>query len=89
MIASSQSLSGIGAVLVNIIETMLVPAIFAVTFIAFVWGAFETFIVGSHSEETKEKGKNLMLWGLMGFFTLLVVWILLSLLVPTGGTQSL
>jgi divalent metal cation (Fe/Co/Zn/Cd) transporter len=30
--------------------------------------------VGANSEEVKEHGKNLMLWGLIGFFVMISVW---------------
>ena len=39
-------------------------------FIVFLWGAFDVFILGANSDEVKEKGKNLMLWGLIGFFVM-------------------
>jgi hypothetical protein len=95
-------LSDAGSLLIDIINQILVPVLFAVAFIVFIWGAFLTFIWGANSEEVKDKGKNLMLWGLIGFFVMVSVWGLVNILtgtiqfgdntgpsggLPTSGTQ--
>ena len=76
-------LSSAGSLIINTINNILVPVLFAVAFIVFVWGAFNTFILGANSEEVKEKGKNLMLWGLIGFFVMISVWGLVNILLGT------
>lgn len=82
-LAAVNNLSDVGSFIINIINNILVPVIFAVAFIVFVWGAFDTFILGANSEEVKEKGKNLMLWGLIGFFVMVSVWGLVNILTGT------
>jgi hypothetical protein len=82
-LAAVTNLSDAGAFMINIINNILVPVIFAIAFIVFVWGAFDTFILGANSEEVKEKGKNLMLWGLIGFFVMVSVWGLVNILTGT------
>lgn len=74
----------VGNLIVNTINNVLVPVIFAVAFIVFIWGAFNTFILGAQSEDTKEKGKNQMLWGLIGFFVMVSVWGLVNILTGTA-----
>ena len=96
--AAINNISDVGSFIINTINNILVPVLFAVAFIVFLWGAFETFILGASSEETKEKGKNLMLWGLIGFFVMVSVWGLVNILTgtisfgnnsgPTGGTPK-
>jgi hypothetical protein len=79
-----------GQFVIDTINNVLVPVLFAIAFIVFVWGAFTTFIVGAGSEEVKEKGKNLMLWGLIGFFVMVSVWGLVNILtgsVKFGGSS--
>lgn len=80
--AAVNNLSDVGAFIINVINNILVPVIFAIAFIVFVWGAFQTFILGG-GEEAKEKGKNLMLWGLIGFFVMVSVWGLVNILTGT------
>lgn len=89
--AAINNVSDAGSFIINTINNVLVPVLFAVAFIVFLWGAFYTFIVGATSEEAKEKGKSLMLWGLIGFFVMVSIWGLVNLLtnsVTFGNTQG-
>lgn len=83
--AAVSNLSDVGSFIINTINNVLVPVLFAVAFIVFLWGAFDTFILGANSEEVKEKGKNLMLWGLIGFFVMVSIWGLVNIL--TGSVS--
>ena len=82
-LAAVNNLSDAGSVIINTINNILVPGLFAVAFIVFLWGAFKTFIAGAQSEETKEEGKNLMLCGLIGFFVMVSIWGLVNILTGT------
>ena len=73
----------VGTTIIDIINTVLVPVLFAVAFIVFLWGAFNAFILSAQSEDAKEKGKNLMIWGLIGFFVMISVWGLVNILTGT------
>ncbi|MDE1925382.1 MAG: hypothetical protein KGH79_04390 [Patescibacteria group bacterium] len=77
------NISQVGQFIIDTINNVLVPVIFAVAFIIFLWGAFWTFVVGANDEEVKTKGKNLMLWGLIGFFVMLSIWGLVNVLTGT------
>ncbi|MBU6321755.1 hypothetical protein KGO04_04495 [Patescibacteria group bacterium] len=81
--ATVNNLSDVGSLIINVINNLVVPVLFAVAFIVFLWGAFEAFILGASEGEAKEKGKNLMLWGLIGFFVMVSVWGLVNILVGT------
>lgn len=90
-LAAINNVQDVGSFIITIINTVLVPVLFAVAFIVFLWGAFETFIFGANSEEVKEKGKNLMLYGLIGFFVMVSIWGLVNLITNTtniGNTQG-
>ena len=67
-LAAINNISDVGSFIINTINNVIVPVLFAVAFIVFLWGAFNTFILGANSEDVKDKGKNLMLYGLIGFF---------------------
>ena len=96
--ATINNVSDAGSFIINIINGVLVPVLFAVAFIVFLWGAFSTFIIGASDGKAKETGKNLMLWGLIGFFVMVSVWGLVNILTgtigfgnntgPSGGTPS-
>jgi hypothetical protein len=81
--AAINNISDAGSFIINLINNVLVPVLFALAFIVFLWGAFSTFILGANSEETKERGKNLMLWGLIGFFVMVSIWGLVNILTGT------
>ena len=81
--AAINNISDAGSFIINLINNVLVPVLFALAFIVFLWGAFDTFILGAQREETKEQGKNLMLWGLIGFFVMVSIWGLVNILTGT------
>ena len=81
--AAVNNVADAGSLIINTINNVLVPVLFAVAFIVFLWGAFYTFILGASNEDTKEKGKSLMLWGLIGFFVMVSIWGLVNILTGT------
>lgn len=81
--AAINNISDAGSFIINTINNIIVPVLFAIAFIVFLWGAFETFILGATSDDVKERGKNLMLWGLIGFFVMVSVWGLVNILTGT------
>ena len=86
MLASAQEVTNIqdlGQTIIDLINTIFVPLIFALAFVVFLWGIFKYFILGGHDEEAKESGRSLMIWGLIGFFVMVSVWGLVNLLVDT------
>ncbi|HEX8947282.1 MAG TPA: hypothetical protein VF829_03665 [Candidatus Paceibacterota bacterium] len=82
------NLSQAGGFVINIINGVLVPVLFAIAFIVFIWGAFKAFILGANDNDAKEKGKNLMLWGLIGFFVMVSVWGLVNILTGSVGLNN-
>lgn len=85
MLAAAQvrDVYDLGTKVIGIINDVLVPLVFAIAFIVFIWGVFQYFIQGGHDEEAKEKGKSLMLYGLIGFFLMVSVWGLVNILIGT------
>ena len=69
--------------IIQFINAIVVPLIFALAFLVFIWGIFQYFIAGGHDEEKKEAGKSLMLYGLIGFFVMVSVWGLVNILTGT------
>ena len=82
-LAAINNVSDVGSFIINTINNVLVPVLFAIAFIVFLWGAFNAFIIGATNDTAKEKGKNLMLWGLIGFFVMVSVWGLVNILTGT------
>lgn len=81
--AAITNIGDLGFTLIAIINDVLVPLVFAIAFIVFIWGVFSYFIAGKQDEKAQEKGRNLMLYGLIGFFVMVSVWGVINLLVGT------
>ena len=77
--------------IIGFINAILVPFIFAIAFIVFIWGIFQYFILGGANEEAREKGKSLAIWGLIAFVVMVSIWGIVNLFVGTfkfGGQNS-
>jgi len=78
--------STIGAYLesiVGFINVYLIPFLFAIAFYVFIWGIFNYFIAGGANEEQRDKGKQLVMWGIIGFVIMVSVWGLINLVTNT------
>jgi zinc transporter ZupT len=74
--------------IIGIINNVLVPLIFGVAFIVFLYGVFRYFILGAANEEDREKGKQLILWGLIGLVVMIAVWGLVLVVMRTFGLTT-
>ena len=64
----------------DLINDTLAPLIFGLAFLLFAWGIFVYFIQGGANEEKRGKGKQLMIWGLIGFVIMVSVWGIIEIL---------
>ena len=71
-----------------LINVALVPLIFAVAFIVFIWGVYTYFILGGGNSEKREEGRSFIIYSLIGFFIMLSVWGLVNLITFTFGFQN-
>ena len=56
------------------INNVLIPLVFAIALLMFVYGMFRFFILGGHSDDDREKGKKLMMWSVVGFVMMVSIW---------------
>ena len=59
---------------ITFINQTLVPLVFAIAFLVFLWGIFKYFILGGHDETKRREGKQLMLWAIIGFVLMISLW---------------
>lgn len=70
------------------INVILVPVLFGLAFIMFLWGVFLYFFnSGEKASESRKKGRDFILYGIIGFFVMVSVWGLVGLLVNSFGLQ--
>lgn len=77
------SVQSLASFVINFINNVAVPLVFALAFIVFIWGVFQYFIAGAHSDDAKKKGRSFMLYGIVGFFLMVSVWGLVRILTGT------
>jgi len=58
----------------------LVPFVFALALLVFLWGIYVHFIQGGSNEQKREEGKKLMLWAIIGFVVMLSIWAIVEML---------
>ena len=74
--------------IIAIIDQVLVPLLFAVAFIVFLFGVYRYFIEGGADEEKRKSGRDFVVFGLIGFFLMITVWGIVNVLVASLGFGS-
>ncbi|MBL1434331.1 hypothetical protein COB87_002060 [Candidatus Wolfebacteria bacterium] len=69
--------------IITFINETLIPLVFALALIVFIWGLFQSFIIGGTNEEKRAEGKQLMMWGIIAFAVMVSVWGLVNILTGT------
>lgn len=69
--------------IIGVINGIIVPILFAVAFLFFLYGVIKYFFLNSDSEADRTKGRNFVLWGVIGFAVILSVWGLVNLVLNT------
>lgn len=88
---TSCATSGIGCVaasILYIINAILVPLIFAISFLVFLYGVAKKYILSNGESAEVEEGHKLILWGLIGFVVMISVWGLVNVVSNTFGLEG-
>jgi hypothetical protein len=67
--------------IVPFVDLFVVPLLYSVAFVLFVFGIFKFFFTGG--EENREKGKQFALWGIIGLVVLFSLWGIVKLLLDS------
>ncbi|HQU07659.1 MAG: hypothetical protein B7X04_01975 [Parcubacteria group bacterium 21-54-25] len=85
---SINNISGAGQFIINTINGILVPVLFAVAFIVLLWGLFKAFVLGANDEEAKGEGKNVIMYGIGGLVVMLTIWGIVHIFTGSFSTQN-
>ena len=77
-VAFAASFKELTASIVTLVNTAIVPLVYVIAFLTFLVGMVRFFFIGG--EEQRQKGKQFMLWGVIGFVVMFSVWGIVSLL---------
>lgn len=64
------------------INSSVIPLIFALATVIFIWGVVQ-YVINSDEEAKKEKGRQFMIWGIIGLAVMISVWSLVGILSNT------
>ncbi len=68
----------------KIIINPLIVLVFAIALVVFLYGLYE-MLANGESEEERTKGKQHMLWGVIGMFIMVSVFTIMQLVIDTIG----
>ena len=75
----------VASTIINVINNVLVPVIFALAFIVFLYGVAKSYIFSAGDEEAVSKGHKLILWGIIAFVVMISLWGLVNVVANTFG----
>lgn len=67
----------------KIINDAVIPLLFALATVTFVWGVIKFFIINADEEGKREQGRQFMIWGIIALAVMLSVWGLVGILGST------
>lgn len=70
---------------IGILNTVVVPVVFALAFIVFLWGVFQAFILNGANEEKRKEGAQFVMWSIIGFVVMISIWGLVNLVGSSLG----
>ena len=71
----------------RIINDSVIPLIFALAVVMFIWGVVQ-FVINSSEEAKKEKGRQFMIWGIIALTVMVSVWGLVAILGKTFSVDT-
>lgn len=78
----------VASTIINMINNVLVPVLFAIAFIVFLYGIARAYIFSSGDPEKVKEGHKIILWGIIAFAVMISLWGLVNVVVFTFGLQG-
>jgi hypothetical protein len=78
----------IASTLLFLINSVLVPLLFAAAFIMFLYGIAKAYIFSGGDAATVADGHKLVLWGVIGFVVMISLWGLVNIVSNTFGLSG-
>ncbi|MFA5791497.1 MAG: hypothetical protein WC884_00455 [Candidatus Paceibacterota bacterium] len=71
-----------------LINNSIIPFIFALAIVMFVWGVIKFFIINADEEAKRAQGKQFMIWGIIALTVMVSIWGLVGILGSTFGIDT-
>lgn len=69
----------------DFISLRVMPLLYGIAIVAFIWGMINAFILGSDSDDKRAQGKKLMFWGIIAFVFMTALWGIVALVTNFFG----
>lgn len=86
--AESNAIANAISTIITFINNIIIPAILAIAFLAFVWGMVKFFIIGGSDDAAKAQGKSLMIYAIAGFVAILIFFGLVNIVANGLGLTN-
>ena len=73
---------------VSFLSNYVIPLILAIAALFFFWGIAKSFIISGASEESREEGKKIAIWGVLAFVFIVSLWGITNVLVKGFGIDN-
>ncbi|HVB19987.1 MAG TPA: pilin [Candidatus Paceibacterota bacterium] len=83
--ACTTAICAIANNILYLINGVLVPVLFAVAFIVFLYGIAKAYIFSGGDPEKVSQGHKLLLWGIIAFVVMVSIWGLVNVVANTFG----
>ena len=83
----NKRLDGVLQFFTCIIGSAVIPFLFAVAVVSFIWGAIKFFIIDADEEAKREQGRQFMFWGIIALTVMISVWGLVGIFADTFNIQ--
>ena len=74
--------------LTTLINNTLVPLVFGIALIAFLWGMTRWLIWGGSDDESRTKGKNLAIWSVVAFVLMISIFAIANIISGALGLDD-
>lgn len=81
----TSAICNVADTIIFVINSVLVPLIFALAFIVFLWGVASAYIFSRGDAERVKDGHRLILWGIIAFVVMISLWGLVNVVATTFG----
>jgi hypothetical protein len=86
-LATNSNLQNLINYVICIISRSVIPLIFALAIVMFIWGVVQ-YVINSDEEAKKEKGRQFMIWGVIALTVMVSVWGLVGILGKTFNINT-
>jgi len=88
VVSCTATICGVGRTVLYIINNILVPVLFAVAFIVFLYGIADAYIFSKGDAAKVAEGHKLILWGIIAFVVMISLWGLVNVVSNTFGLSG-